>query len=50
MPNEARAKLDLPAKPGGDRIYLNGNSIPAEMAGAQYAKGKTEQGGDGDDE
>lgn len=48
--NEARAKLDLPSRPGGDRLLVNGNSIPAEMAGDQYVKGKTEQGGDNNDE
>ena len=35
-PNEARAKLDLPAKPGGDALLGNGASIPVEYAGSQY--------------
>lgn len=35
-PNEGRAFLDLPAKPGGDRLYVNGSNIPIELAGRQY--------------
>ena len=35
-PNEARAKLDLPAKPGGDALLGNGASIPVQYAGSQY--------------
>lgn len=35
-PNEARRNLDLPSKPGGDRIYFNGSNIAVEDAGAQY--------------
>lgn len=43
-PNEARALLDKPAKPGGDRLLGNGASIPVELAGAQYTnlEGKEE--------
>lgn len=37
-PNEARALLDLEAKPGGDRLLGNGNAIPVEMTGLQYIK------------
>jgi len=37
-PNEARAYLDLPAKPGGDKLFFNGSNIPVEMAGEQYKK------------
>lgn len=37
-PNEARAMLDLEAKPGGDRLLGNGASIPVEMTGSQYKK------------
>lgn len=37
-PNEARAKLDLEAKPGGDKLLGNGASIPVELAGTQYIK------------
>lgn len=35
-PNEAREKLDLPAKDGGDRLLGNGASIPVQYTGAQY--------------
>ena len=37
-PNEARAMLDLEAKPGGDRLLGNGASIPVELTGSQYTK------------
>lgn len=42
-PNEARGFLDLPAKPGGDKLIVNGNYIPLEQVGNQYRKD-----GDGD--
>lgn len=35
-PNEARERLDLPSKEGGDRLLGNGASIPVEFTGAQY--------------
>ena len=35
-PNEAREKLDLEAKQGGDKLLGNGASIPVELAGTQY--------------
>lgn len=35
-PNEAREKLDLPAKDGGDQLLGNGASIPVQFAGQQY--------------
>ena len=35
-PNEARALLDKPALPGGDKLLGNGASIPVELAGTQY--------------
>ena len=43
-PNEARALLDKPAVPGGDKLLGNGASIPVELAGAQYTnlEGKEE--------
>lgn len=41
-PNEARAKLDLEAKPGGDKLLGNGASIPVELAGSQYTKDEPE--------
>lgn len=37
-PNEAREMLDLPLDPAGDRLMMNGNFIPVEMAGEQYKK------------
>ena len=37
-PNEAREKLDLPAKEGGDRLLGNGASIPVELTGEQYQR------------
>ncbi len=37
-PNEARSRLDLPAKEGGDRLLGNGASIPVELTGSQYTK------------
>lgn len=39
-PNEARAMLDLEAKPGGDKLLGNGSSIPVELTGSQYTKKK----------
>lgn len=41
-PNEARAMLDLEAKPGGDRLLGNGASIPVELTGSQYKKDEPE--------
>jgi HK97 family phage portal protein len=38
-PDEARAFLDMGHKPGGDRLYANGNLIPLEDAGKQYERG-----------
>lgn len=35
-PNEARERLDLPSKPGGDQLLGNGSSIPVQYTGAQY--------------
>ena len=42
-PNEARAKLDLEAKEGGDKLLGNGASIPVELAGSQYIKDEPEE-------
>ena len=44
-PNEARAKVDLPAKPGGDNLIGNGSMIPVQMMGQQYTN-KTTKGGE----
>lgn len=43
-PNEARAMLDKPAKPGGDKLLGNGAYIPVDLAGTQYTnlEGKEE--------
>jgi hypothetical protein len=46
MPNEARAKEDMPPAEGGDKLYANGNFIPLVMAGQQYTK----KGGEGENE
>ena len=35
-PNEARERLDLPHKEGGDALLGNGNAIPVQFAGSQY--------------
>lgn len=35
-PNEARERLDLPAKEGGDQLLGNGASIPIHLTGSQY--------------
>lgn len=35
-PNEARERLDLPSKAGGDELLGNGASIPVQLAGTQY--------------
>lgn len=35
-PNEAREKIDLPAKPGGDQLIGNGATVPLTMVGTQY--------------
>ena len=37
-PNEARAMLDLEAKPGGNKLLGNGASIPVELTGSQYTQ------------
>lgn len=42
-PNEAREKLDLPSKPGGDKLLGNGASIPVEFTGAQYTDRSREE-------
>lgn len=40
-PNEARAMLDLEAKPGGNKLLGNGSSIPVELTGSQYTQKET---------
>lgn len=55
-PNEARSKLDLEHKPGGDELLGNGASIPVQYTGSQYIKdppanpgGNNEGGGQNDE-
>ncbi len=46
-PNEARERLDLPHKEGGDNLLGNGSAIPVQFAGSQYNASQTSQpGGD----
>lgn len=47
LPNEARALENRPPKPGGDRLYVQGAMIPAEMAGEQQSETPTEGEDDG---
>ena len=35
-PNEARERLDLPSKEGGDLLIGNGSTIPITAVGAQW--------------
>lgn len=44
-PNEARALLDKPAKPGGERLIGNGSTIPIDLVGSQYNKKGGDAGG-----
>ncbi len=37
-PNEAREKLDLPAKEGGDQLIGNGSTVPLTAVGVQWQK------------
>ena len=39
-PNEARERLDLPHKDGGDALLGNGAAIPVQYAGSQYTAGQ----------
>ncbi|WP_427340641.1 phage portal protein [Caloranaerobacter sp. DY30410] len=41
-PNEVREKEELPPDPNGDKLLVNGNMMPIEMAGLQYKKGGEE--------
>lgn len=42
-PNEAREKLDLPAKEGGDQLIGNGSTIPITEVGAQWQQKATSE-------
>lgn len=46
MPAEARSKEDLPFVSGSDRLYGNGNLLPLEMAGIQWAGKDKFEGGE----
>lgn len=37
-PNEARRKLDMSDREGGDELYANGNIVPLKQAGIAYGK------------
>ena len=43
-PNEARALLDMEAKPGGDKLIGNGATISVDLVGKQYIKDREEGG------
>ncbi len=49
-PNEAREKLDLPAKEGGDQLIGNGSTVTLEQIGIQWqqAQEQTEEAEDED--
>ncbi len=42
-PNEARERLDLPAKEGGDQLIGNGSTIPITEVGAQWQQTAPEE-------
>lgn len=42
-PNEARERLDLPAKDGGDQLIGNGSTIPVTEIGKQWQQTATEE-------
>lgn len=42
-PNEARERLDLPAKEGGDQLIGNGSTIPITEVGAQWQQTAAEE-------
>ena len=45
-PNEARERLDLPHRPGGDQLICNGSTIPLTQIGKQYGAGSTQADND----
>ena len=49
-PNEAREKLDLPGKEGGDRLIGNGTTIPLTEIGAQWNSKPDDDGSDDNEE
>lgn len=40
-PNEARARLDLPAQDGGDQLIGNGSTVPLSKLGVQWGGAQT---------
>lgn len=53
-PNEVRRdRLNLPAKDGGDELFVNGSYLPIDMAGIQYTDGAptpSDDGGGGEEQ
>lgn len=49
-PNEAREKLDLPWKEGGDQLIGNGSTIPITAVGAQWAQNSRQDDENDEDE
>ena len=45
-PNEVRELEEMEPLEGGDRLLVNGNMMPVELAGVQYAKKGGESGGE----
>ena len=43
-PNEARERLDLPAKEGGDQLIGNGSTIPITEVGKQWQQQTATEG------
>lgn len=49
-PNEARSKDDMPLVDGGDKLIVNGSTIPLDLVGTQYNKhDEATEGGDLDE-
>lgn len=49
-PNEAREKLDLPAREGGDKLIGNGSTVPLDQLGIQWQQTQqAAQDGESDD-
>lgn len=48
-PNEAREKIDLPSKEGGDQLIGNGSTIPITAVGEQWKAGKAPQNDESDE-
>ena len=49
-PNEARERIDLPAKEGGDQLIGNGSTIPITEVGAQWKQQNATEEPDEEDE